>query len=320
MPADRDIVSNSEAPGGESVQTLTADLEGLVPRRRMRPSGGGNSGGAAANHVCVIETDEEEDGDDVVALDPPAQSGKRSERGQAAGVKPVGGGWGGGQSLLPHLSLIDNDSGTATPRPPGDSSRQEVEQEVEQEVVISDGDEDEVIMRNDEGVESEGAGAHARRIADDEAAVVASWSEISDTWQCTQCTLINSSSGDKRQPEAAKPPDLGSQIEGGPRKKVKRAQEATSLFKCKACAGFRWAPGQDEDAADPNYLYFPGLDVEDNEESIEESEKSQDPAEVEREVRDLEIEQFMSLGGVLERLEIPVHELLATYGRDVASR
>ena len=63
-----------------------------------------------------------------------------------------------------------------------------------------------------------------------------------------------------------------------------------------------------------------GLDVEDNEESIEESEKSQDPAEVEREVRDLEIEQFMSLGGVLERLEIPVHELLATYGRDVASR
>ncbi|MFN9901722.1 MAG: hypothetical protein ACK55Z_23645, partial [bacterium] len=92
MPADRDIVSNSEAPGGESVQTLTADLEGLVPRRRRRPSGGGNSGGAAANHVCVIETDEEEDGDDVVALDPPAQSGKRSERGQAAGVKPVGGG------------------------------------------------------------------------------------------------------------------------------------------------------------------------------------------------------------------------------------
>ena len=106
-------------------------------------------------------------------------------------------------------------------------------------------------------------------------------------------------------------------------KRALRAQEVkrwdpTSLFKCKACAGFRWAPGQDEDACDPHYLHFPGLDVEDNDESIEESEKSQDRAEVEREERGLEIEQFMSLEGVLER-QIPIAELLAIYRRDVAS-
>ena len=49
------------------------------------------------NHMCVIETDVEEIGDDVVAMDPPAQSGERSESRQAAGVKPVGVGWGGGR-------------------------------------------------------------------------------------------------------------------------------------------------------------------------------------------------------------------------------
>jgi hypothetical protein len=221
MPADKDIVSTNEAPEGEPVQTLTADLEGLIPRRRIRPSGGGNAGGDAANHVCVIETDEEENGDDVVVLDPPAHSGEMSESGQTAGVKPVGGGWGGGRGTLLNIfslpvggragpaSLIDNDCDTVTPRPPEGSSRQRNGNE--QEVVISDGDEVEAIMRNDEGVEREGAGASARRIADDDerAVVMDSWSEISDTWKCTQCTLINSSSGDKLQPDAAKPPDLG---------------------------------------------------------------------------------------------------------------
>lgn len=41
--ADKDIVVTREAPEGESVQTLTADLEGLILRRWMRPSGGGNA-------------------------------------------------------------------------------------------------------------------------------------------------------------------------------------------------------------------------------------------------------------------------------------
>ena len=114
--------------------------------------------------------------------------------------------------------------------------------------------------------------------------IIERWSEIPPTFQCRHCTLINV-----------------------------RSQLSLSMA-CTACAKPRWNPGEDEDLDDPDYA--PPMDVEDIEDTIDEAETSQDPSEVQREVAALEMEQYMSIVGLLEHQGVPVDELLALYGKD----
>ena len=79
-----DVGKDPRCPA-ESVETLTADLERLIPRRRPPAHLG-----AAATDVCVIETDEEENGD---------------HDGEAASAARARGGGGGGAPMVSEVRV-----------------------------------------------------------------------------------------------------------------------------------------------------------------------------------------------------------------------
>jgi len=115
------------------------------------------------------------------------------------------------------------------------------------------------------------------------AVIIESWSEIAFTFQCKHCTLINNR-------EAGQP--------------------LRTCWTCHACGKPRWELGEDEDHDDPDYAPD---DVEDD--SLEDDDDMEDD-EVQHEVAALKLEQYMSIEGVLERLNIPIDELLALYGKE----
>ena len=131
--------------------------------------------------------------------------------------------------------------------------------------LIEDREKGNVIISDDEASELGVASGHK----DGEVVMsgCASMIEISDTWRCQKCSLINTNG-------------LGSLLEG-----VSRKERKFDGVACTACSLPRWEMGKDENDADLDYMCFPGMYVSDQEETIDESEMADDPEEVKGEVR-----------------------------------
>ena len=86
------------------------------------------------------------------------------------------------------------------------------------------------------------------------------------------------------------------------------------FWACSACDKPRWAPGEDEDDEDPDYIPNAAVgDIDD------EDMQDDDPAEMRSEVQALVLEAEMPMAGVLLRQNIPIDDLLALYGKEETS-
>jgi len=175
-----------------------------------------------------------------------------------------------------YLASLTNDLQRLTSRS-GSSSRGAV-------VIDDDDDDDDDVVVVDARTASTGRDQRKVRVGDEAgAAIIECWSGVALTFQCKHCTLINE------------------------RRAGKFGRE---FWTCHVCGKPRWELGEDEDRDDPDYAPddIEGDDTEDDDDIEDE--------EVQREVAALNMEQYMSIEGVLERQNIPIDEVLALYGKE----